>query len=197
MAAFTVGLPERMEEWGLDPVLTCFRQAGGDQASALRVVDPMGGGRWVPAWRTEAEAEAVVRAVRELTEEDGYRVIAVPDAEPTIGPLGPVDMRVFRRSDGWVYGIDHQSRFLIRKAYPETAMMQFVHLIAPPPDDPEPSQSRYWDQIATMLTGLNEEQIRALGGLRVFNPETRCVYRESPLVPVTSSPAPPPAAAMA
>jgi hypothetical protein len=74
------------------------------------------------------------------------------------------------QGDGGVYGVDPLSEDRIRAAYPEALVIEDGLLLG---YDKKRDYNRYhrpyWEQIAKMLTGLNEEQIASLGGVRFYD----------------------------
>jgi hypothetical protein len=130
--------------------------------------------------------------LREESEDDNWRVYALPDVEPGRGPLGPIDIRFVQRSTGCGYSLSPLSRVLILKRFPQTHLVQSVLLSGAVGPEFEQTQSRFWEYIAQILTGLSEQQIEQLGGYRIFDYRAKRFVRETPLVartdPSTRSP---------
>lgn len=90
--------------------------------------------------------------------------------------VGPADSReplrivVGWQGDGGVYRLDLASERRIREAYPDALVISDGMLLG---YDKKRDYNRYhrpyWEQIARMLTGLNDEQIANLGGVKMYD----------------------------
>src|SRR5215213_6419407 len=96
MAAYTVGLPGGTRDFEYEAYVRLLEQNGVNVAQTCRVVDPVGGKRWLHAWANEADAEVFAVSLRQETENPAWKVYTLPDAEPNAGPLGPIDVLVVR-----------------------------------------------------------------------------------------------------
>jgi hypothetical protein len=82
-------------------------------------------------------------------------------------------IRVGWQGDGGVYRLDPLSEDRLREAYPDALVIEDGLLLG---YDKKRDYNRYhrpyWEQIAKMLTALNEEQIANLGGIRIYDTTT-------------------------
>jgi hypothetical protein len=182
VATYTVGLPHGIRDFEYADYIRLLEKDGVNIVDTSRVVDPVSGQRWLHAWENEADAEAFALALREESEYDKWRVYALPDVEPTRGPLGPIDIRFTQRSDGYFYCLSLLGEKLILKRFPQTHLVHTVFLSDDPAPDSEQTRSRIWRSIVEILTGLSEEQLEQLGGCRIIDHKTKRFLRETPLV---------------
>jgi hypothetical protein len=177
---FTVGLPGGTRDYEFEAYIRLLEQNGVNVASTPRVVDPVTGKRWLYAWANEADAQQFVAALRQETENDKWRVFPLPNVEPTPGPLGPIEIRVSRRSDGCTYSLSPTSRNLILKGFPRANLAPTVFISTLTQSDFEKTHGPIWGQVAIILTGLSEEQIKQLGGYRIIDSVASQVFRDAP-----------------
>lgn len=176
--AFTVGLPGGTPNYEFEAYIRQLEKQGVNITDAPRVVDPVSGDRWVYAWSSRADAEAFATELRRESENEGWRVHELPGVKPSSGPLGPIEVLVSRRSDGCVYSLSHTSRKLVRKRFPQAVLAPNVLVATSSQADFEQSQRPIWGHVATILTGLSEEELRQLGGYRVIDPVEERVLRD-------------------
>jgi hypothetical protein len=177
---FTVGLPGGTRDFEFEAYVRLLEQEGVDVANTRRVVDPVTGKRWVYAWANKADAEQFAAALRQETENDRWEVHELAGVEAAPGPLGPIEILVSRRSDGCTYSLSPTSQKLILKSFPRANLVPNVFISTTTQADFEKTQGPIWGQVAIILTGLPEQQIKQLGGYRVVDPVARRVFREAP-----------------
>ncbi len=97
-----------------------------------------------------------------------------------VGPLGPIDVVVVRRSDGYTYSLSLTSQKLISRAFPHANIVHNVFISPSAQADFERTQEPIWGQVASILTGISEQQIQQLGGYRVIDYMSKRVVREAP-----------------
>ena len=72
---------------------------------------------------------------------------------------------------------------MIWKSFPEANLAPNVFISTVSPSELERTQGPIWGQVALILTGLSEQQIKQLGGYRVVDPvATRVLLEAPPLV---------------
>jgi hypothetical protein len=104
-----------------------------------------------------------------------------------------VFLEVGRQGDGAVYGIDAFSQDRIRENYPDAQMLPDVVLGLHRDADCDRLHRRYWPQVAMMLTGLTAEELAALGGVRLWDPEAgKIIWEWQPTAATSQEEATPP-----
>lgn len=177
--AFTVGLPGGARNFEFEAYIRLLEQQGVNITDTPRVVDPVAGDRWVYAWSNRATAEAFAAALRQESENEGWKVYELPGVKLSSGPLGPIEILVSRRSDGCTYSLTHTSRKLVRKRFPQAILAPNVLVATSSQADFEQSQRPIWSHVATILTGLSEDELRQLGGHRVIDWAAQRVLRDA------------------
>ena len=84
---------------------------------------------------------------------------------------GPLIIKIGLQGDGCVYQMHPLSEIWLKEAHPRTHVLPTVLIGYAKRDDFERVQASMWPQIAQMITGLDMEKLRALGGVELYNPE--------------------------
>ena len=84
--------------------------------------------------------------------------------------MEPLIIQIGRQRDGCTYQLHPSSRARLRKVFPDIRPIPSVFIGYETKSDFETLHGPLWPQIATMLTGLPEEKIEHLGGIKIFDP---------------------------
>jgi hypothetical protein len=87
------------------------------------------------------------------------------------GKDDPLVIIVGIQHDGAAYQLLPPSQRRIEEAYPKLELLRSVFLGHDKEADFERLQPPRWEQMATLLTGLNAKQLMRLGGVRIYSPE--------------------------
>jgi hypothetical protein len=174
---YTVVLPGGTSNYDFEAYVRVMDQLGVDWADTPRALEPETAARYLPIWERRADAERFAEALRQHAEQKGWRVVEVPPERISRGGLGPVEIKVGRQSDGFVYGLHPNSRRLIERAFPQAHLLRSVFVGTKPHEDFDTSQWQVIDQVARILTGLTPEQLEQLGGIRLYDPARDEVLR--------------------
>jgi hypothetical protein len=99
---------------------------------------------------------------------------------------GPLLIIVGVQHDGAAYQLHPQSQRRVEKAYPGRELLRSVFLGHHRESDFPRLQAPHWQQVAALLTGLSEDEIMRLGGVRVYSPEQeRVVWEWAPAATAT------------
>jgi hypothetical protein len=167
---FTVDLPDGMRDFEFQAYLRMLVRDGVNIADTTRVQDPRKGSRWLHSWLDRAEAEQFASRLRRDTEDPAWQVYDLPEVEPSTGPLGPLEIKVKRQSDGYTYGMKPTTYNLIRKRFSESKMVTNVFIATDTHADIEADQGPVWELVVKILTGLTDEQIEEFGGYTMYDP---------------------------
>ncbi|HYT93355.1 MAG TPA: hypothetical protein VEL76_31855, partial [Gemmataceae bacterium] len=103
--------------------------------------------------------------------------------KPSVGPIRPLEIRVSRWSEHWIFGFGSFVEKMLRMRFPDCSPFRRVTLGFDRGDEPvlPPGKlQQLTEQILPILTGLSLEQLRSFGHFRVVEaPE------ETELVPLT------------
>src|SRR5262245_33336928 len=98
-----------------------------------------------------------------------------------IHPGDGLQIEVGWQSDGGVYVLESLSKSLIRRIYPEAVINPVIVVGFDDSEDIDRFQRPHWEQVARMLTGLTPEQIRHLGGVRLYDHDAKkIIWRWNP-----------------
>ena len=152
-----------------------LRQQGVDLAKLNRVPDPGDSRRWLHAWHEEADAQEFADELKKRTRDNAWGVVQV-DVPPSEGPLGPVEIQVGRRSNGWTFVLHPFSRQMLQEVFPDSCRVPSVFIGTDTGQDFQPPMGDLSDlaeQVATILTGVSIGQVRdKFGGYRVYDAAT-------------------------
>jgi hypothetical protein len=164
---FTVNRAEGLNrEAEFEVYARLLRQRGIDLGKLPRAPEPGTRNRWLYVWNSKAEADAFADELKKRTGDNGWEVIPV-DAALSEGPLGPIIIQVGRRSNGLVFGLHPLSRAMIQSAFPDAdppvatieisfeTLQDFLKTYG--------TIGHLAEEIVPKLTGLNQEQLTALG----------------------------------
>jgi hypothetical protein len=90
------------------------------------------------------------------------------------------------QQDGATYGLEAPSKRRIREAYPQLDLLRAVFLGHYKDSDFDRLHPPRWKEMALLLTGLSEDQIAQMGGVRLYSPEREEVLWEWKPAAVTS-----------
>lgn len=85
--------------------------------------------------------------------------------------MSPLVIHIGRQSDGCAYELNPRSRADVLKRFPGVRPAPSVFVGYASRADFQTLHGPMWRQIATMLTGLTWEQIEAMGGVTIYDPE--------------------------
>ena len=148
-----------------------LRQRGVDLGRVPRTPEPGTGRRWLYVWPTEVEARTFADELKKRTGDPDWRVVPV-EAPPSEGPLGPVEIRAGRRSDGWAFALHPLSRAMIHSVFPDSGGASNFFVWVPAGNNVrQTGPGGLAEQVAVLLTGLPPERLNRLG-YRVSDSET-------------------------
>ncbi len=84
---------------------------------------------------------------------------------------GPLVIHVGRQSDGYAYELHPRSRRRIAALFPEAHLVSSL-FVGEDTEGALQQDSAILRQVATLLTGLNPDQIEGLGGVVLYDPAT-------------------------
>ena len=151
---------------------------GVDIANTRRAPEPGTRARWLPVWPGRADAERFAQELRSRNQDKAWQVYPLDRGGVSEGALGPINLLVGRRSDGWAYGLDPYSSTLVRRRFPHARLMHGLYIYTDTQPGAETAQASLWDQVVRIVTGLSEEQLADLGGYRVYDELQKKLLRQ-------------------
>lgn len=95
----------------------------------------------------------------------------------------PLVIYVGRQTDGCVYQLPPSSRTRIENKFPHAHVAPSLFIGWKTETDIKRATSSHWRQIVIILTGLTDDQVAQLGGVRICDPLDESVVWESPVSP--------------
>ena len=124
----------------------------------------------------------MVRSANKQTARTGKHTAPALEPRPADDVL---TIEVGWQGDGGVYLLGLRSQERIREAFPDARIISDMLIAYDKKRDYERYHRPYWEQIARMLTGLTDEQIARLGGIRIYEVYPNKVIWEWKPTPVT------------
>jgi hypothetical protein len=177
---YTVSREGGVGVYQFDAYARMMNKWGVDIGHARRTPEPGTRARWLPAWQDQADAERFAEELRAPGDRN-WHVYPVGEDEVSEGGLGPVDVHVGLRSDGCAYGLTPYSRRLVHQSFPKARPVQIVSIRSQMHPDFQAAHGHLWDQVARLLTGLTDEQLKELGGYRLYDPDRKEFVRQEAL----------------
>jgi hypothetical protein len=162
---------------------------GVDLSKAPRIREPSTQNEWVYVWTNRTQAERFARELgRRLRESDLFYVhgFEIEGGEEERGPLAPLTIRSIPTRKGPVFQLESTSMDRVLRHFPNAMLRGEVMrrpVVSSPArsgedgwrrDDPE------WEDIIIQLTGLDEEAVMQLGGIRILDEDGDILYRRLP-----------------
>jgi hypothetical protein len=172
MPMFAVAKPGVMTEREFEDYEGLLGKHGIDVNDAWRVHEPEAQDRWLCAWGHRDDAERFADALRNLTGERSWKVQPLREEDcVTKGPIGPVTIYVNPQSEGCTFQLRLNGRNRIRKKFPLVEPWKKPIFIGYQAwDDFERNDWSVLLQVTRLLTGLSEDQVDQLGGVRFYDP---------------------------
>jgi hypothetical protein len=153
-----------------DVYVRLLQKRGIDWSNTGRVPESKTSNRWLYVWTDRAEAEAFCAELQSETRDKNWHVRQLPaGTQPSVGSLFRVLIFMRRQDSSADFSLHPHTRTLIHRRFPKARPVSSITIDWMTKSDFEQQQGPIWDQIATMLTGLNVEQLDSLDGYQVYD----------------------------
>jgi hypothetical protein len=162
-----------------------LQQIGIDIADVPRTREPGTTNRWWYVWHDKRLAERFARELGERLRDRSWHVheFEIPDDKPAAdqrGPLAPLTILAIAAGDQTEFRLESSSQERILSHFPNARVAGQVTFPAPVKDDFERQHGPVWDQVIILLTGVSDEAVDQLGGIRVVTPDGRLLHERLP-----------------
>jgi hypothetical protein len=168
-----------------------LQDIGIDISNVPRTPEPGTPNRWLYVWTNKILAERFARELGARLHDPSWFVheFELPDdhvPDEARGPLAPLTIVSIPTSEGTEFRLEAKSQERILQHFPNARMKGQVKL---PQLVLIPSQVRkvyerqhgpVWDQVIIILTGIPEEAIDRLGGIRIIDEDGRVLHERLP-----------------
>jgi hypothetical protein len=173
MLAYTVRKPEPNTDKDDQVYYALLEHIGVDLANAPRTLEPGTTNRWLHVWKSQLHAERFARELGRRLRDTSWFVDEFELSHDEIGPLAPLTVLSIPVKGGTVFRLEANSQERVMRHYPnarlvgefeQPAGVTFPHDVR---EDFERQHGQVWDQVIILHTGIPEEAIDRLGGVRI------------------------------
>lgn len=172
MSAFTVELPGGTKTKEFQAYANLLQEWGVDTGRLARAPETNTERRWLHTWQSRLDAERFAAELREHTGNPEWSVREIEDGRMGDSELPPVTLFVVHKDNGIVCRLEEEDRKRIKATFPNVNVLPSITINGANLDALEQAVLDPWGQIATLLTGLGEEQLSQLGGARIVEQQT-------------------------
>ena len=179
MRVFAVIKPGGTKNHEFDTYKALLEEIGIDLSNVPRVQEPGTARRWLYVWHDRMAAQRFARELVARTRDSSWttREFDVPVEES--GPLAPLDVIAEPVGDGTVYRLSTASQERVTRRFPDARLAGEAFFSTQTQADYERDHGRIWDQVIKLLSGLSVDQVRELGGYRVYETVDRTLYESA------------------
>ena len=180
MRVYTVRKPGFNTDPEFQAYIDLLEEIGIDIASAPRIPEPGTTNRWLYVWRNRPQAERFAREIGGRLRDPSWAVheFDIPDEER--GPLAPLVIWSMPTIQGSLFRMDPKSQARVMHHFPNAKLAGEVLFPADVRHDYERRHGSVWDQVIMMLTGIPDESIDRLGGVRILSEEGETLHERIP-----------------
>jgi hypothetical protein len=159
-----------------------LQDIGIDIADVPRTPEPETANRWLYVWQSKPLAERFARELGARLRDSAWFVHEFDLPEPAErGPLAPLTILSIPTSEGTEFRLEPTSQERILTHFPNARPAGKVVFAAQVRADYERQHGPVWDQVITVLTGIPEESVARLGGVRIVTSEGQTLHERVPV----------------
>jgi hypothetical protein len=162
-----------------------LQDIGIDIADVPRTPEPGTTNRWLYVWQKKPLAERFARELGARLRDPSWFVheLDVPaDQQPTErGPLAPLTIFSIPTSEGTEFRLEPTSQERVLTHFPNARPAGKVTFSAQVRREHERQNGPVWDQVIMALTGISEDAVTHLGGVRIVTPEGQMLHERVPV----------------
>ncbi len=189
MQVYTVTKPGFNTDREFQAYIDFLEEIGVDISNAPRVRGPGTQNEWVYVWTNRTQAERFARELGRRLRDDSFYVrdFRIPGGEEDRGPLAPLTILSIPTREGTVFRLESRSMDRVMRHFPNAMLRGEVTrrgaVLAPagPREDGWRQDDPGWEDIIIQLTGLDEEAVARLGGIRILDEDRRVLHQRLPV----------------
>jgi hypothetical protein len=180
MQVYTVRKPGPNTDREFQAYIDLLEEIGLDIASVPRTPEPGSTNRWLYVWQSRPHAERFARELGGRLRDSSWAVheFDIPDEER--GPLAPLVIRAIPTTEGTAFRLDPKSQSRVMHHFPNAKLVGEVSLPWQVRDDDERQYEPVWNQVIINLTGISDESIDRLGGVRILAENGKILHERVP-----------------
>jgi hypothetical protein len=168
--------------------LDLLEDIGIDISYVRRTREPGTDNHWLYVWTNRTLAERFARELGARLRDPSFFVheFEVPSEEGARGPLAPLTILSIPTREGPVFRLEPRSLGRVMQHYPNARLRGEVTLPGAVPlptaarEDHQRQHDPVWGDIIIPLTGLDEEAVLRLGGIRILAEDGRVLHEHLP-----------------
>jgi hypothetical protein len=162
-----------------------LQSIGIDVADVSRTPEPESTNRWLYVWNSKRQAERFARELGERLRDRSWHVHEFDLSEDQLsderrGPLAPLTILSIPTSDGTEFRLESASQERIMTHFPNARVVGQVEYQSQLRDIYERQHGEVWDQVIIRLTGIPNEALERLGGVRIVTPDGDLLHERIP-----------------
>ena len=182
MKVFTVRKQGPSSDREFQAYVELLEDIGIDIADVPRVPQPGTTDRWLYVWQSKPLAERFAREIRARLRDSAWFVHELDLSEPAQrGPIAPLTILSIPTSEGTEFRLEPTSQERILTHFPNARPAGKVAFPAQVRADYERQHGPVWDQVIALLTGIPEDAVTHLGGIRIATPEGQTLHERVPV----------------
>ncbi len=186
MRVYTVRKPEFNTDREFQAYIDLLEEIGIDIANVPRTPEPGTTNRWLYVWRSRPQAERFARELGRRLRDPSWAVheFDIPDEER--GPLAPLVIWAIATAEGTLFRLDPKSQARVMHHFPNARLggeYLFPRDILFPRqvrEDYERQHGAVWNQVIIILTGIPDDSIDRLGGVRILSENGEVLHESIP-----------------
>jgi hypothetical protein len=185
MMVYTVRKPGPNTDKEFQAYVGLLEDIGIDITDVPRTPEPGTTNRWLYVWTSRPLAERFARELRSRLRDPSWLVHEfelpndhVPDEAR--GPLAPLTILSIPTAGGTEFRLTPASQERILSHFPNARITGQVTFPQPVREGYERQHGPVWNQVITILTGIPEEAIERLGGVRIVDEDGRTLHERLP-----------------
>ncbi len=185
MKVYTVRKPEPNTDREYKAYTDLLQSIGIDVANVPRTPEPGTSSRWLYVWKSKPQAERFARELGERLRDRTWQVhgFELPDEQlsnEVFGPLVPLTILSIPTSEGTEFHLESASQQRILTHYPNANSVGRMEFPTQMRQDYQNQHGSVWEQVIIVLTGIPNEAIERLGGVRIVTTDGEVLHERVP-----------------
>ena len=180
MRVYTVRKPGPSTDREFQAYIDLLEEIGIDVADGPRTPEPGAANRWLYVWRSRPQAERFARVLGGRLRDPSWAVHEFDTPDEERGPLAPLVIWSIPTTEGSMFRLDPKSQARVMHHFPNARLggeMLFPRQVR---GDYERQHGPVWDEVTVTLTGIPDEMIDRLGGVRILSEDGEVLHERIP-----------------
>lgn len=180
MRVYTVRKSEPNTGREYQAYIDLLEEIGVDIAEVPRTPEPGTTNRWLYVWRSKVEAERFARELGGRLHDPSYTVHEFESPNDERDPLAPLIIWEILTNEESLFRLDPKSQARVMHHFPNANLAGEVSFPKQVRVDFEQQHGSVWNQVIIILTGIPEEAIDRLGGVRILSENGEIINERIP-----------------